>query len=364
MSYESVCSAMNPDQYWTLRGDGDATIGAYDGVLNGPTTAPAVLLQDKATNPSLHLDGVNDYVSIPPGTPNYAGPFSAVAWVRPTGLYVPAGAGDFPVGTIIRKRDNWWLMADSLRGFSVNFLATSGGAPKSASSANFGDAYHWEVGNAYFVAGTFDGTLLRIYVNGLLSQEINVAGSVPNTYPTYEMRIGNRIGTPDTSHFKGDVGHCATWGRALSGNEITSLYEAGWYAPDPPYKTSFMRLALNHPPPTSYLEDIDKLKYIVMQCWATAERGQPDGQGAGLQELRRDHRLRELERQDRGGRLLRRSRHRPPGMVLPLRPRRRRGGRDCGRTHHLLRLRLAVPGRPAPRRLRAAVGRQRDCRPR
>jgi len=74
----------------------------------------------------------------------------------------------------------------------------------------------------FHVAGTYDGSNIRVYLNGIEEGSTAKTGNmVSNTSP---VRIGAGSGGVGTEQpFNGDIGHCEIWDSALSANEIKSL---------------------------------------------------------------------------------------------------------------------------------------------
>ncbi len=74
----------------------------------------------------------------------------------------------------------------------------------------------------YHVAGTYDGSALRIYCNGIEEDLTANTGSMSST--SAPVRIGAGSGGSGTEQpFDGEIGHCAIWDKGLSANEIESL---------------------------------------------------------------------------------------------------------------------------------------------
>lgn len=72
------------------------------------------------------------------------------------------------------------------------------------------------------IAGTYDGSTIRGYLNGVEESSTSVSGNISsNTAP---VRIGAGSGGSGSEEpFDGDIGHCAIWDVALSASEIKSL---------------------------------------------------------------------------------------------------------------------------------------------
>lgn len=72
------------------------------------------------------------------------------------------------------------------------------------------------------VAGTYDGSDMRIYLEGVEENSISKTGNFAST--TAPVRIGAGSGGSGTEEpFDGDIGHCAIWNVGLTAGEIKSL---------------------------------------------------------------------------------------------------------------------------------------------
>src|SRR6185436_9087462 len=71
------------------------------------------------------------------------------------------------------------------------------------------------------VAGTFDGTELKCYVNGILQGTVPFAGTIaPSTaYPLAIGRLADPVYGPDR-YFAGNIDEVRVWNRALTQTEI------------------------------------------------------------------------------------------------------------------------------------------------
>ena len=160
---------------------------------------------------ALHFDGVDGRVEVPSaplGMGSWPG-FTVSAWVKND---VGAGAGVQDIAT-------WW----NWNGYpctNCSFVLTHHG----------NDQYFFEISGANVsggavstawthVAGTYDGALLRLYVNGTL------VGSTPRTGPlpssTGDFVIGGQA--DDSNYFDGMIDDVQLYERALSDQEISDL---------------------------------------------------------------------------------------------------------------------------------------------
>ena len=78
------------------------------------------------------------------------------------------------------------------------------------------------VGQWFHIAGTYDGSDARVYLDGAEDASTSKSGNLSsNSAP---VRIGAGSGGAGTEQpFDGDIGHCAIWDAPLSAGEIKSL---------------------------------------------------------------------------------------------------------------------------------------------
>ena len=81
-------------------------------------------------------------------------------------------------------------------------------------------------GNTYHVVGTYDGTNLRIYVNGALEGTVARPGSVPDSSLGGAL-AGGGWGTLPSPAFAGRLDEVAIYGSALSGARVQAHYTEG-----------------------------------------------------------------------------------------------------------------------------------------
>jgi len=74
----------------------------------------------------------------------------------------------------------------------------------------------------YHFAGIYDGSDVRIYLDGVEEDSTSKSGNIPNT--TAPFRIGAGSGGAGTEQpFDGEIAHCAVWDTPLSAGEVASL---------------------------------------------------------------------------------------------------------------------------------------------
>lgn len=85
--------------------------------------------------------------------------------------------------------------------------------PTSTQSSSFGQ---WK-----FIAGVFDGSTVKLYINGML--DTTVSKTTPIGYSNLDMYIGYN-GTGPNEYFRGRLDDIRIYGRALTAAEISTLY--------------------------------------------------------------------------------------------------------------------------------------------
>jgi len=77
-------------------------------------------------------------------------------------------------------------------------------------------------GNYHHVAGTYNGSNVRAYVDGVQEGSVSKSGNMVSA--TAPVRIGAGSGGSGTENpFDGEIGHCAVWDVPLSASEVASL---------------------------------------------------------------------------------------------------------------------------------------------
>jgi len=177
---------------------------------NGQTTSCSfsVTVFDPAA--ALHFDGTNDNVSIPGIANLQLDNFTLESWFNPsTSANFPAlpsaliakGSGGFP--------DYFIATGSSSRKLTVGFY--SGASFVGATSTTDLAQNTW-----YHVAGTFDGTTLKIYINGVLESSVPAGGLHPRvTANALSLGLTNAV-----QYLNGALDEVRVWNIARSCEEI------------------------------------------------------------------------------------------------------------------------------------------------
>jgi len=256
--YQSTVLSQGPVGYWRLNGTvqpptppiyatnsgtlGAAGNGEYIQANRGIT--PGAIVSEPNSGAVQFLGSVDgNRVRVPYATQwNPTGPFSVELWAKPAqtaALQCPA-ASVFFTATPATQRDGWLIYQGNStlangNGFVFRQYNSTGLANQSGAAVNVAiDTTQW-----YHVVGVFDGTAVKIYVNGVLGQSTTLAGSPrANTNSAIPLTFGARAeGASGFFTYQGLVDESAFYSVALSPAQILAHYQAGTNAaPSTPYK--------------------------------------------------------------------------------------------------------------------------------
>jgi hypothetical protein len=186
-------------------------MGNVGTLTNGPTYS-------SANGGGIVFDGTNDYVSFSSNPPapsfitfevwcdidssNVVSPY-VIFWLGGRdGTYRLAGTSN-RFDWICRTSDNSWYSAGTV--ISATGLTVSSGTK-------------------YQVVGTYDGSYLRIHVNGVLKGTgSSISGTLPNAN---SFELGRAVNSGNVAPTKGSVYGVRIYNRALSAEEIAQNYAA------------------------------------------------------------------------------------------------------------------------------------------
>ena len=185
---------------------------------NNPSAVPAVtLVPGKVLNGFTF--GTNGYITIPesPSIDNQR--FTWSAWVRPDG----AGPVNDRNGSVILNQ-----VTDG-----SNFIQLSWSSSSGQFVFVFGaDATEFIVstdtfkpGSFYSVAGTYDGSVFRLFVNGVLEGALSDAKNI--VYTSLGWQFGGNLINRNPRTWNGVIDEIQTFDRALAQSEIQAIFNAG-----------------------------------------------------------------------------------------------------------------------------------------
>lgn len=207
-------ASTTPDlvSYWRLGEPSGTTAADAQGVASGtyansPELGVASLLKGE-TDTAVNFDGKDDHVSITPvGALSMTSEVTLEAWIKADALQ----------GTIARRNNSYELRAQS--DGSVLFRVWVGKEVRSLTSAEG----KLKTGTTYHVAGTYDGSTMRIFANG---QEIaSKAQEGSMTHDSNTLYIGRNDFS--NTYFDGVIDDVAIYDQALSEAALDQHYESG-----------------------------------------------------------------------------------------------------------------------------------------
>jgi hypothetical protein len=226
LGYAAAVMDDEPSAYWRL--DEASGLEALDargrnpGAYRGaPRLGQAGLLPADPADSSVRFDGVDDRVEVPSSSVLSPARVSLEAWIEPTAL--PRRGR---VAVIAGKRGSYLLELSGSRLELAVWLGRRVLRLRAPATAI-------EAGRAAHVVGTYDGSAMRLFVNGARVAAARRTGTVAvDDRPFW-------IGAAGGSRaFKGAIDEVAVYPRALAGARIASHYRAG-----APLRPRLVRLA-------------------------------------------------------------------------------------------------------------------------
>lgn len=236
--YSNTVISDGPTAYWRLDETGGTTAwdqiananGAY---MNSPTlNQPGALLSDP--DPAAAFNGTSQYVRVPYAVGLNPNAFSVEAWVNLTG-----GAGAYRGVAASRFYPKGWVLYAS-SGNQWSFWVNNGTGMSSATGSAVIKLNTW-----YHLVGTYDGTVIRLYVNGVQVASTSDAAFTANaTQPLAiaQSEPGSNFWLP------GAIDDPAVYPTVLTATQVQNHYKAGTTPPPTATPTS---TATSSPTPTA-----------------------------------------------------------------------------------------------------------------
>lgn len=266
--YASTLSGFNPLAYWRLNETTQppaADVAVNTGTLGGAASAfyqgasvhPVPGALAGSTDSASSFDGSAGTMAFGPYLPSMhvPAPFTVEAWLNPAVAHA-AGSGTLTCalssGQFAAPRTGW-LIYQSETGWNLRTYNANG----TATSLNITAGPAPSAGVWYHVVATYDGTRVKMYVDGQLSAEGTPTGYVPGASGGFA--IGGRA---DSSfYWNGAADEVAIYPSALSAADVAAHYANGTSAsPSASYQTlvqakspvAYYRLGeATYTPPTS-----------------------------------------------------------------------------------------------------------------
>jgi Concanavalin A-like lectin/glucanases superfamily len=160
------------------------------------------------------FDGTNDYVAVPnESLYDITGSLSVAAWIKVTSFTSAWQA-------IVTKGDSAWRISRSNSTNFVHFAWGSALSPKYIDGVtNVSD------GKWHHVCGVYDGSTLKLYVDGQLDASAAASGAV--TTNDYAVQIGQNA-EQSGRNWNGAVYDARVYNRAITAEEVSQLYGTGF----------------------------------------------------------------------------------------------------------------------------------------
>ena len=178
-------------------------------LINGPTYS-------STNGGSIVLDGSNDYIDFGNSASLSAIGGTTNITVSGWAYYTAYGGGGQSYSVITVKGAPWtWLLENYLDTFRFRIVA--GGADVSV-----GDVSTHQLNVWYNVVGTYDGSNMRLYINGVLKNTVPQTGALATNSET--AKIGTWQGTD--YNLTGRVSNVSIYNRVLTDAEVLQNYNA------------------------------------------------------------------------------------------------------------------------------------------
>jgi hypothetical protein len=195
--------------HWSLNGSWQDSVRSHHGTSSGVTFSGAAKLGSQAAD----FSGAGNYVSVPNHADLKPANISVSLWFKSTN----PGAFSYLIGKLQDAGAGFSSYA-LYSGASANlifYITTSGGLVFSPEATGYWDNF-W-----HHALGTFDGTTVRLYVDG---QEIN--NGTANVAPIVYSNDPLYLGSFDSGSFEygGSLDDIAIWSEALSAEDASTIY--------------------------------------------------------------------------------------------------------------------------------------------
>lgn len=217
------CTPPPDDMIGWWPGDGNAndiTGNGHNGTFNGTFGAGEV-------GPAFTFNGADVFVNVPNAASLNPAKITVDAWIYVTAnTFFPSIIGKGNTGTYDESYHLFLYSEGSANGrasFLVNTNGTSSGRAIAEGQPIPYNGWH-------FLAGTYDGTTVKVYVDGSLAGMTLHTGSIHFTND--DLLIGKVDRTASSyrdAYFSGSIDEAELYNRALSATEIFNIWNAGKY---------------------------------------------------------------------------------------------------------------------------------------
>ncbi|MGQ0795145.1 MAG: LamG domain-containing protein [Nitrosopumilaceae archaeon] len=221
-SASSACSCLSPPSgivsWWPGDNNANDVVGTNHGTLqNGATYGAGAVSQ------AFNFDGINDGVVIPnDGNNNVPSTgFSVEFWMKAD------SSQPNTIWTVVDKSHGFtdstgWTFQGNSGTISFHIGAGGGGNVNFPGVSSINSVLD---GNYHHVAGTWDGSMIRLYIDGTLQGQTPLTNPVNNSR---DLNLGFAWGGGNPIRFfSGNVDELSIYSEALTQEQIKSIYDVG-----------------------------------------------------------------------------------------------------------------------------------------
>ncbi len=211
--------------WWPFNGNANDESGnGNNGTVNGATLTTD---RNGSANEAYSFDGVDDFIRVVNNSNLQLSNWSISTWIKPNAF----NASD--ANYIVGKGDDF-----DQGNYSVHFKSISQKARTSATGVGPSSLYidsqtNLNLGTWCNIVGSWDGTSMRIYVNGILENSI-VNPSFVQGSNIQDLFFGTMAASSTFPYwYNGKIDDIGIWNRDLTQQEITQLYTSSCTKPEP-----------------------------------------------------------------------------------------------------------------------------------
>jgi len=206
---------------WGLdEGGGTVAVDSSGNGMNGALLNGVTYTTGRSGMATLHTGGVNQHIRVPnaPVLASLTGKLTLSAWVRPTDLTAESFQGVITRQFGTSWNDQWYLSI--FNGYPTMGVNTPVGGNQSVrASAKVA------VGQWTHLAGTYDGAMVRLYVNGVQVASFAKSGDLVAASTPVIIGGNQNDAVPDAAEelFRGAIDNPVVYNVALTPTEIATL---------------------------------------------------------------------------------------------------------------------------------------------
>jgi hypothetical protein len=201
--------------WWPGEGNANDSVGTNNGVLEGGAS-----FATGEVGQAFALDGTSGFVFVPASSSLNVGLSSGLTiegWINPRTIASQQPIVEWNSGSTCGA--HFWMSVANVGNLYANVVDSGNGSHSFSSSPGIIVTNQFQ-----HVALTYDKSsgLGRLYLNGILVAQQNLGVFTPQT--GYNLYLGNR---PGSALWSGLLDEISLYNRALSSNEVASIYDAG-----------------------------------------------------------------------------------------------------------------------------------------